>query len=159
MWIRHPATLRTGREPGQRRRASTHTISEGSHDPGRRGSGFWSGSSGCLCTSAARFSVGQRAPGRIRSQTPRKTPPLRRGLPPVFLSFGCCPTTTRPRHSRVQAIPHRQGSLWRTENVHPVQCGSQAIAQTHQGPLTLGVLRALELLPRVVNLGSRLFQQ
>ncbi len=26
-----------------------------------------------------------------------------------------CRGTTRPRHSRVQAIPHRQGSLWRTE--------------------------------------------
>ncbi len=38
----------------------------------------------------------------------------------------------------------------------PRRIRSQATAQNHQGPLTLGVPRALELLPRVVNLGSRL---
>ncbi len=63
---------------------------------------------------------------------------------------------------KIQPLPGFQGLVvvrgdWVRQNlVAPLYFGNraprrvrgQAIAQTHQGPLTLGVLRALALLPR-----------
>ncbi len=42
-----PVTLRTGRAPRRKRRASTHTISEGSHCRVSGCAWWWSGAAGC----------------------------------------------------------------------------------------------------------------
>ncbi len=94
---------------------------------------------------------GQRAPWSSPQSSAQEKPRLCGG---AFLRCSLCLAvgrgvqTARPCEivPPNQAIPHRQGSLLHSKSVRPVQCGSQVIAQKHQGPQGLRVLRALALL-------------
>ncbi len=77
---------------------------------------------------------------------------MRRGFPPVFLVWpvgnGGCGQPDRAIPA-FKPSPTGRAAYGAQKSVRPVQCGSQAIAQIHQGPRNLGgTMRALELLPR-----------
>ncbi len=102
MWICHPTPLRTGCEPGKKRRASTHTISEGSHDPGLSKTGCGQGRLGCSGHPVAPLSSGIVRPVESAVKRPRRHTKAR-------CTWGNC----GPWHYYRLRSPNHRGSSFR----------------------------------------------
>ncbi len=118
------ATLRTGRAPQKKRRASTHTISEVAMIRASPWAWWMVRVVGVLqSTSAARFSLGIVRLVESAVKPSRRITKARGGA----LRALALPPGGQPRQ---QYLPVRIGVL----RLSPERVGSQAIAQKHQGP-------------------------